>query len=380
MASGRAEPSSGQGSARRIRVLFLGTNPDSTEQRRLGREDVWDARHAAAFGELGPLGRLLITTRDAGILTSVGAEPCSLDVLSKDQALELLGRWSGMAVEDLSEEAREVAEECGYLPLALAMIGAMVRGRPDRWSNALQKLRRADLRAIRRDFPDYAYPDLLRAIEVSLDALEPRERERYLDFAVFSEDTPVPEAVLRTLWAAEGFADDEVQDLLDRFVDRSLLRRDDQGRLGQHDLQYDYVRRRVGDISPFHRRLADAYSSACPSGFATGPDDGYFFQHIGEHLVGAGRGEELRRCSSISTGFGQSFRRRIQRRCSAIMGLFQGASQRGSWRGRSASRRMCLRSIRGSLRRSSLAVCWMRRTGTCWRSCGRLRGQTQALA
>ena len=58
----------------------------------------------------------------------------------------------------------------------------------------------------------------------------------------------MPEAVLRTLWGAEGLAEYTTQDLLDRFVDRSLLRRDDQGRLGLHDLQYDYVRRRAGDI------------------------------------------------------------------------------------------------------------------------------------
>jgi hypothetical protein len=38
MVSGRAEPEGGQGSARRIRVLFLGANPDSTEPLPLDRE------------------------------------------------------------------------------------------------------------------------------------------------------------------------------------------------------------------------------------------------------------------------------------------------------------------------------------------------------
>ena len=38
MASGRAEPESEHWSARRIPVLFLGANPNSTEQRRLDRE------------------------------------------------------------------------------------------------------------------------------------------------------------------------------------------------------------------------------------------------------------------------------------------------------------------------------------------------------
>jgi WD40 repeat protein len=257
-------------------------------------DDVWDARHAAAFGELGPEGRVLLTTRDAGLVISLGAEACSLDVLGVHEALALLAGWSGQPIEALPHEAREIAKECGYLPLALGMIGAMVRGRAGRWGNALHKLRTADLEAIRRSFPDYAYPDLLRAIEVSLEALEPDQRKRYLDFAVFAEDTPVPEAVLATLWKPEGLDAYATQDLLDGFVDRSLLRRDEDGRLRLHDLQYDYVRTRAGDLARLHGRLVDAYRAACPTGWASGPNDGYFFLHLATHLAAAGRSDELR--------------------------------------------------------------------------------------
>lgn len=258
-------------------------------------DDVWDARHTAAFGEMAPEGRLLITTRDAGILSSLGALDCSLDVLPADRALELLARWSGKRAEELPKEAEEVAEECGYLPLALAMIGAMVRGRPERWHTALQKLRKPDLEAICQNFPDYPYPNLLRAIEVSLEALDSSERQRYFDFAVFAEDTPVPEAVLWTLWRADGLEDYEAQDLLDCYVDRSLIRRDEEGRLRLHDLQYDYLRTLAEDISALHQRLVDAYVSAYPGGLATAADDGYFFANLAKHLVGAGRADELRR-------------------------------------------------------------------------------------
>ena len=90
--------------------------------------------------------------------------------------------------------------ECGHLPLALAMVGAMVQGKPDRWENVLHKLRNADLAKIRQQFPGYPYADLLKTIQVSVAALEPEEQERYLEFAVFPEDTPIPEAVLQTFW------------------------------------------------------------------------------------------------------------------------------------------------------------------------------------
>jgi len=152
-------------------------------------DDVWQAEHAEAFDALGPRCRMLITTRDAGLITALGAAEHRLDVLSDEQARALLAEWAGQAVETLPPEARDVARECGNLPLALAMIGATVRGRPDRWGNALHRLRSADLEKIRRQFPNYPYPDLMRAIQVSVEALASDVQARYLDFAIFPEDT-----------------------------------------------------------------------------------------------------------------------------------------------------------------------------------------------
>jgi hypothetical protein len=61
------------------------------------------------------------------------------------------------------------------------MIGAMIRLRPTAWKDALRRLPRADLGAIKRAFPGYPYTDLLRAIEVSVDGLDSADRERYHD-------------------------------------------------------------------------------------------------------------------------------------------------------------------------------------------------------
>ena len=72
-------------------------------------------------------------------------------------------------------------------------------------------------------------------------------RDSYLDLAVFPEDTPISQAVLQTFWAPEGLGEYDVQDVLAQFVDRSLARRDEAGRLTLHDLQYDYVRKRVSE-------------------------------------------------------------------------------------------------------------------------------------
>jgi len=268
-------------------------------------DDVWNARHAGAFDALGPRGRLLLTTRDARLLTALGASEHRLDVLDEDQTLRLLAKWTGIGqTADLPDQARDVARECGYLPLALAMAGTMVRGRPGRWENVLHRLRTADLEKIRQQFPDYPYPDLLRAIQVSVDALEPEVQARYLDFAVFPEDTPVPEAVLVTFWALEGLDEYDVQDLLDLLVDRSLAQRDAEGRLTLHDLQVDYVRKQASEeeagLPARHDRLLGAYAACCRRSadgaprWATGPRDGYFFPHLPYHLKEAGREGELR--------------------------------------------------------------------------------------
>src|SRR5207253_1069291 len=108
------------------------------------------------------------------------------------------------AADALPSAARTVARECGNLPLALAMIGAMVGSDPSRWENVLHKLRNADLEKIRQAFPDYPYPNLMKAIDVSVEALDASLRQRYLDCAAFPEDTLVPEVVFETFWATLG--------------------------------------------------------------------------------------------------------------------------------------------------------------------------------
>jgi WD40 repeat protein/transcriptional regulator with XRE-family HTH domain len=259
-------------------------------------DDVWQVDHAAAFDALGPSGRMLLTTRDADVLAALGAAEHRLDLLAPDQALTLLAAAAGRRVEELPAVAAGLARECGYLPLALAMIGGMLQGKPaDRWQGALDRLRRHDLESIRRQCPHYPYPTLLRAVQVSVDALEPGDRERYLDLAVFPEDTPVPEAALQTFWGAEGLKAYQVQDLADRFVARSLARRDERGCLSLHDLQHDFVcQQSGGKLAALHGRLLKAYAGRCPGGWPSGPDDGYFFEHLAYHLKEAGQRDALR--------------------------------------------------------------------------------------
>jgi hypothetical protein len=236
------------------------------------------------------LPRLLITTRNQEVLVGLGAERQRVDVLSTSDALKMLAEWVGQKSPDkLPPEAVEVAKECGCLPLALAMIGAMVQldASSMAWQDALTRLRQADLAAIRRIFRGYPYPDLLRAIYVSVEGLEAADQERYLDLAVFPPHQPIPEEALRVLWNLD---DVDTRDCMRRLAARSLATWVTDGTsLNLHDLQRDLIHKRREKVLPdLHWRLVEAWD-ALPK-----LPDTYTWRWIAYHLVEAGRKDDLR--------------------------------------------------------------------------------------
>ena len=257
-------------------------------------DDAWTIDHAAAFSVTAPPARLIITTRNQEVLVGLGAEEHRVDLLSPAQAHQMLANCTGNENPDrLPAEAAEVAKECGYLPLALTTIGAMIRLRPTAtaWKDALTRLRRADLEKIKQTFPGYPYPSLLRAIEVSVKALEESDQERYLDLAVFPQDQPIPEGTLGVLWKLD---DVDTHDCMARFVTGSLATwaTDEAGKLALrlHDLQRDFIyKQREKDLPGLHLRLVEAWDALSKL------PDAYAWRWVAYHLVQAGRKDDLRR-------------------------------------------------------------------------------------
>jgi len=258
-------------------------------------DDLWDVAHLTPFRDaLGPRCRLLFTSRDAGLVAAAGAVGHHLTVLSREASLRLLAQWCETEPQSLPPQAIEIADECGDLPLAIAMVGAMLRGREGRWDNVLHKLRGADLDKIARQFPNYPYPNLFRAIEVSVEALDEQVRQRYLDFAVFPEHYPLPEGAFQTLWSRDGLDEYDTQDLLDILVDRALVQRDAQRCVTLHALQFDFVRKQTADLPALHRRLLSAYrSQAHGNDWQDIEDDGYIHSRLTWHLEMAGLSEDI---------------------------------------------------------------------------------------
>jgi WD40 repeat protein len=269
-------------------------------------DDVWRLGHATPFvNALGPRCRLLITTRDAALGRALGAQEHRLELLSSESARQLLADWLSVPAEALPPAAAQVARRCGYLPLALALCGALARdGVP--WRDLLEALEEADLAFLERELKDYPYPDVYRALMVSVDYLareNPVGAQHYRELAVFPPTEGVPQDPVLRLWRhTNGVTDREARKLLATLAQKALLllaREAKLCRVSLHDLQYAFLKasaqEKEGGLTGLHQCLLAAYGKECGEDWANGPDDAYYFQHLAYHLSQAGRLDALRR-------------------------------------------------------------------------------------
>jgi len=266
-------------------------------------DDVWSAKDGQTFDVLGPRCRMLVTTRDKGILDALHGELVPVSLFTETESLQLLAdavsdKDHPVAPADLPLDAHAVVSECGCLPLALALCGGMAKKRHGDFSHVLQRLRRADLDKIAdsaRASINPQHASILRAIQASVEMLDKENDEprRFVELAVFDTDGTVPEAAAATLWEHTGHLDNlDAEDLLINLSERSLIQLDQKTeadgtvrrRFRLHDLLHDYAVGVVGDMQALHRTLLDAYRAKCPDGWHSGPNDGYFLHNLCRHL------------------------------------------------------------------------------------------------
>lgn len=266
-------------------------------------DDAWSREAVDAFNVLGPRCRALVTTRDAGLTTILGGVHHQVELLSHEEAIRLLARACGLPEHELPAEAQQMVAECGQLPLALALCGGMIR-RGLRWQTVLNSLQSSALDEISDRLPEMQqHGSLWRVMHLSWEALPADQRERFLELAVFPGDESTPVAAIATLWAKTGgLSPLQCEDLLLNLAERSMIQLDTplsnagetvRRNVSLHALFYDYLRRAVPDLTALHERLLDAYQAKCPSGWASGPDDGYFYTNLRDHLAATDRLNEL---------------------------------------------------------------------------------------
>ncbi len=190
-------------------------------------DDIWDNKHIKHFDINNTNSRYLLTTRNSALLADIGAITCPVDLLSEVDALNLLAIYSGYSFNDLPAESKEIVKKCGFLPLAIAAIGSMVKNKPvNRWKLALKKLKNAELDKIATTF-DYDHNNLFKAFQVSVEALPKEVQEYYKTLVIFPEDVQIPESVLEILWDYLDLGVLDPLDIIDQLVEASLFSRID---------------------------------------------------------------------------------------------------------------------------------------------------------
>jgi WD40 repeat protein len=293
-------------------------------------DDVWERDQADAFNVVSARSRILLTTRDAGLVTALAAREnhyrVELPTLAEAQAI--LGGAADVPPDQLPPAADAIIKECDRLPLALALCGGMVHGGSS-WSNVLSALQEHDLEFLSSNHPDEAqHQNAWKAMDISLRILPADEQQRFSELAVFGADTGAPDAAVATLWQhTAGLNPRQTEALLAEFIRRSLVQRPSStdgkvvARVDLHDLLHHFATgmaiKQFASAKNLHQLLLEAYRAMCPEGWPSGPNDGYFFENLVHHVAATGAWPEG---ESLVTNFSW-----LMRKCE--LGLLDSASR-----------------------------------------------------
>ncbi|WP_414755880.1 NB-ARC domain-containing protein, partial [Anabaena sp. CCY 9910] len=285
-------------------------------------DDVWNTEDAQAFNVGGARCQVLVTTREAGIAQVLGANTYSLDVMQPSQAMELLTKKLGRNFTDTEIQPAEVlAQELGYLPLALELAAAQVAGGIS-WTVLVQDMQQevARLRTIddpaARDTNDEACLkklSLTASLNLSVQRLSKETRENFIWLGILPEDVTITRQMAVTLWDMDEERDAE--DELHYLHSKALLLPgvplvDGTPTYRLHDLFHDLARnlltssptpKRRGDLPGLgitlahaHATFLEKYRQKTQYGlWHTLPYDGYIHQHLVWHLEKARNVEEI---------------------------------------------------------------------------------------
>ncbi|MGZ3646889.1 MAG: TIR domain-containing protein, partial [Ktedonobacteraceae bacterium] len=267
-------------------------------------DDVWNGAHLRPFLQGGEHCARLVTTRDEGVLPRI-VQRIQVDAMHQDQAVQLL--CAGLDDTSRSvEETRELyrlAARLGEWPLLLTLVNSALREKIDRGQhlrdalNYINKvLERRGLTAFDAQNAHERSQAVSKTFDVSFDLLSANDRLRFMELAIFPEDTDIPLVTVQTLWGATGGLDDiDTEDTCDRLYRLSLLLRYDLAMrtIRLHDVVRTYLQQEVGKegLQVFHNQLLNAYE--CRVWSELPHDVPYLWDHIAEHLIDAGRIDEL---------------------------------------------------------------------------------------
>ena len=179
------------------------------------------------------------------------AEP--VGVLSAAAARQLLARLAGPAEGALPPEADRVLAATGRVALAVALVGAAVRGGAA-WPQVAGELDRGG-----ETFLDHPYANTFKALQAATAALGPGRPPLTSSLAVYPPDTRVPVAAVSRYWGrVRGVLPGQVRAELQMLADRELLVLD-RDEVAFHSLQHSYLLLQADDLALLHDGLLAGY-------------------------------------------------------------------------------------------------------------------------
>ncbi|KAI3444314.1 hypothetical protein Pfo_000979 [Paulownia fortunei] len=213
-------------------------------------DDIWERLKLEDLGIAhGSKGcTILFTSRDRGVLDAMDVEKVfEIQILDETEAWFLFKDIVGTCADDvnLSSTAKEVANQCKGLPIALVTVGRALKNKTNKpiWEDALQQLRTSNPIDMTQVFADVYIP-----LKVSYDLLESENaKSLFLLCSIFPEDHRIPMKLLTSygvgLRMFEGIrnmeeASNKTCTLVDMLRTHFLLDGDDQY-VRMHDIVRD---------------------------------------------------------------------------------------------------------------------------------------------
>jgi tetratricopeptide (TPR) repeat protein/transcriptional regulator with XRE-family HTH domain len=210
---------------------------------------------------------VVVTSRDrlAGLVATHGARRLTLDVLTPEEAVELLGKLVGRDRGAEPAATADLARLCANLPLALRVAVANLASYPDRSIGAYVADLRADDRLARLAVDDDPQAAVGAAFDVSYQRLTAEAQRLFRLLGL----VPGPDVTIEAAAALAGAPPRHTAGLLDRLVGANLVEARGPDRFAFHDLlrRYAEQRARLDDDAPERdaaaRRLLGWYLRGC---------------------------------------------------------------------------------------------------------------------
>jgi WD40 repeat protein len=240
---------------------------------------VWQQEAVEPFFVGGERCRLLITTRDAQ--TSPGTQLLELDVMSRRESVQLL-QQATPRLDTTTAEA--IAERLGNLPLALNLVGALLRLQIP-WSVICARLDQLDLDAL--DTIGASLGKIYSVVATSVAALPSELNGCFEELAIFPAHEALDRRAVSLLWGTtHGWSPSKTEEALGILRGRALLQPGDT----IHDLVRDYLLAQFHNhperLRAKHGRLVSAIGTPDQWPLLP-PGETYIWARLVAHLVAA---------------------------------------------------------------------------------------------